>query len=76
MFFILKEVVCTWFVHDVHFHGVGCVKQNGLENVWAATGSVKKTLKLTLFFLDYLVENLNTFVGIIYFNLNTKFILI
>lgn len=39
--FIFKEVVCTWCVHGVHSHGVGCVKQNGLESAWAAIGSVK-----------------------------------
>lgn len=32
-FIILKEVVCTWYVHDVHILGVGCVKQNGQESV-------------------------------------------
>jgi len=47
--YFLKEVVCIWFVRAVHFHGVGCVKQNGQENAWVATGSVKTENKRSLF---------------------------
>jgi len=39
-FIIFKEDVCTWYVHGVHFHGVGYVKQNGQGSVWGATGLV------------------------------------
>lgn len=34
---------CTWCVLDpaAHLNGVGCVKRNGPETVWAHIGSVK-----------------------------------